>query len=62
MSYEYMANILEAEGAGCKDQNCKGCPEIEDCFMKMNDECNMGFAKSIGYGGYTSEEEFWNNI
>lgn len=44
------------------DMDCKNCECIDDCYMKANNRCNSEFAESIDYGGYDSEEEFWEQL
>lgn len=44
------------------DYNCKDCSFKEDCYMQAIANCNYEFAKSIDYGGYDTEEEFWDNL
>lgn len=44
------------------DMDCKNCENIDECYMKANNRCNSEWAKSIDYGGYDSEEEFWEQL
>ena len=44
------------------DMDCKNCECINDCYMKANNRCNSEFAESIDYGGYDTEEEFWEQL
>lgn len=44
------------------DMDCKSCDCIDECYMKANNRCNSEFAESIDYGGYDSEEEFWEQL
>ncbi len=44
------------------DLNCKNCNFIDDCYIKANNRCNSEFAESINYGGYSTEEEFWEQL
>ena len=44
------------------DYDCVNCGNIEECYMEANSRCNSEFAESINYGGYDSEEEFWENL
>ena len=44
------------------DYDCVNCGNIEECYMESNSRCNSEFAESINYGGYDSEEEFWENL
>ena len=45
-----------------KDYDCINCGNIEECYMEANSRCNSEWAESINYGGYDSEEEFWENL
>ena len=42
--------------------DCTSCDCIYECYMKANNRCNSEFAESIDYGGYDSEEEFWEQL
>ena len=44
------------------DYDCVNCRNIEECYMEANLRCNSECAESINYGGYDSEEEFWENL
>jgi len=43
-------------------ENCSDCVCLEECYSKAIDKCDSEFAKSINYGGYSSEEEFWEML
>ncbi len=65
MDKEYMADIVEGEyirADSCPSNRCYDCPDLEECYYRISDELNSGFAESINYGGYASEEEFWDNL
>ena len=42
--------------------NCENCPNNQECYSEASTMCNSEFAEMINYGGYDSEEEFWNNL
>lgn len=44
------------------DYDCVNCGNIEECYMEANSRCNNEWAESINYGGYDSEDEFWENL
>lgn len=44
------------------DYDCVNCENIEECHMKANSRCNSEFAENINYGGYDSEEKFWEQL
>ena len=41
---------------------CKTCLYLEDCYHLANQKCDSQFAENINYGGYDTEEEFWENL
>lgn len=63
---EYQKDVINAYGGipDCSLENCDGCDDeqVEECYYIANSNCNSEFAKSINYGGYSSEEEFWDNL
>lgn len=42
--------------------DCVSCSCFEECYMKSCERCNGEFVKSINYGGYDTEETFWEQI
>lgn len=48
----------------CDDEvfNCEECSCREECYMKSCERCNMEFAEMVGYGGYNTIDEFWEQI
>lgn len=42
--------------------DCASCSSIEDCYLKSCERCNSEYVKSIEYGGYHTEEMFWESI
>ncbi len=63
---EYQKDMINTYGviSDCDLGNCGGCSDeqIEECYSIASSNCNSLFAKSINYGGYNSEEEFWDNL
>lgn len=58
-------NISEEECSYmCDDEpfNCVSCSCLEECCMKAEIRCDSDFAASINYGGYDTEETFWEQI
>ena len=41
--------------------DCSKCCEIEECYYDAVSIENSLYAESIDYGGYDSEEEFWEH-
>lgn len=62
----YQKDMINIYGgiSDCDLKNCDGCSDeqIEECYSIASSNCNSEFAKSINYGGYNSEEEFWDNL
>jgi hypothetical protein len=46
----------------CEHNNCENCSFIEECNAETIKRANIGFASAIGYGGYDTEDEFWEQI
>ena len=42
--------------------NCWFCSSLDDCYMMSCSRCNGEFISNIGYGGYDTEESFWESI
>lgn len=63
---EYQKDMINTYGGipDCDLENCDGCSneQIEECYSIASSNCNSEFAKLINYGGYSSEEEFWDNL
>lgn len=41
------------------DYSCENCAGIKDCYHKAVSIEDSLYAESVDYGGYDSEEEFW---
>ena len=60
-----MVELIRDELPECEydeNYNCKECSELEGCYYKAFTKSAREFAESIGYGGYDSEEEFWEQL
>ena len=60
-----MVELIKEELPECEfdnDFNCISCCDLEDCYVKASTKFTHEFAKSLDYGGYDSEEEFWENL
>ena len=55
---ELKYNIFEDECLN--NYNCKNCGNIEECYWEAISRENSSYAESLDYGGYDSEEEFWD--
>lgn len=58
---EYLID-KDAFGQYCNQKNCEQCNDAETCYMEALRICNNAFAESIDYGGWDTEEEFWDNL
>lgn len=57
--------IAEDECNYLRDESlfeCDACSCFEECYMKSCERCDREFAESVDYGGYRTEEEFWEQI
>lgn len=60
-----MIELIQGELSDCEfddNFNCKNCSELEECYYKASAKSSHEFAESLDYGGYDSEEEFWENL
>lgn len=60
-----MIDVITDELTECElDDNfqCSDCCDLEQCYFKATTKANHEFAESLDYGGYDSEEEFWENL
>ena len=62
----YQKDMITIYGgiSDCTLKNCDRCSDeqIEECYSIASSNCTSEFAKSNNYGGYSSEEEFWDNL
>jgi len=56
---DFIKDYIDCENG---DYDCKNCSNNDECYMEANAICNHEFAESIGYGGYDSEDEFWESL
>ena len=42
--------------------DCEHCSCSEDCYMRACDRCDNELADSVAFGGYNTEDEFWEQI
>lgn len=52
----------DVEYDDCGQIDCKKCCHLEDCYCVARDRENSEWAKLIDYGGYDTEEEFWEQL
>ena len=45
-----------------ENYDCKKCCKIEECYYLAIQREDSSYAKSLDYGGYDTEEEFWDQI
>lgn len=63
---EYKEMLISTYG-GIHDCCCDYCykcsdEQLDECCFIANNNCNSYFAELVNYGGYDSEEEFWDNL
>ena len=62
---EEMKELIVYELSECEFDNnfrCEKCSELEQCYYKASTKSSHEFADSLDYGGYDSEDEFWENL
>lgn len=42
--------------------DCISCSNFENCYIESCERCNIEFAKSVNFGGYNTEEDFWEQL
>jgi hypothetical protein len=52
----------QIEYEDCGQCNCEKCCFLEDCFYKARQAEDSEWAKLLDYGGYDTEEEFWEQL
>lgn len=59
-----MIELIKEELNNCEfgDFDCKECSELEICYHKASVKSSHEYANSLNYGGYDTEEEFWENL
>ena len=57
-----LINAYDIEHDDCGRIDCHECCSLEECYYIAKNKENSEWAKSIGYGGYDTEEEFWEQI
>lgn len=60
-----MKELITNEFSECEmDEsfNCGKCFNLEQCYYKASTKSSHEFAESLDYGGYDTEEEFWENL
>lgn len=62
---EEMKELIVGELPECEfdeDFKCEACCELQYCYHKASTKLSHEFAESLDYGGYDTEEEFWENL
>ena len=60
-----MKELITNEFSECEMDdgfNCEKCCNLEQCYHKSSTKSSHEFAESLDYGGYDTEEEFWENL
>ena len=62
---EEMIDLIEAYGVEhdeCERCYCQDCCFLEDCYYIARQKEDSKWAELINYGGYGTEEEFWEQL
>ena len=46
----------------CGQVDCSDCCHLEDCYYVARQKEDSEWVKLINYGGYDTEEEFWEEL
>jgi hypothetical protein len=57
-----LINDYEIEHDDCERSYCNECCFLEDCYYIARQKENNKWAELINYGGYDTEEEFWEQL
>ena len=57
-----LIDVYKVEYDNCGRIDCSKCNYLEDCYFVARQKQDSEWAKSINYGGYDTEEEFWEQI
>lgn len=57
-----LIDAYDIEHDNCNRINCSECCFLEDCYYVAKDKENSKWVELINYGGYDTEEEFWEQI
>lgn len=52
----------DVEYEDCERNCCRECDFLEDCFHIARQREDSKWAELINYGGYDTEEEFWEQL
>lgn len=52
----------EVEYDGCHRSYCSECDFLNNCYHIARQREDSEWVKSINYGGYANEEEFWEEL
>ena len=52
----------DVEYDSCNQIGCRKCCHLEDCYYIAKQREDSEWAESINYGGYDTEEEFWEHL
>ena len=59
---EYLTKEDCIKRSGGNNFKCEKCYYQDECLNLARRKCDSEFAESVDYGGYNSEEEFWEQI
>ena len=59
---EYLTTKDCEEISGGNKFDCENCEYSDECCRLANRRCNSEYAENVNYGGYDTEEEFWEQL
>ena len=62
LKYGLEIENYDVEYEGCNQIGCSECSFLEDCYHVARQKEDSGWARLINYGGYDTEEEFWEHL
>ena len=55
--------LYEVDGYGVYcEHDCMDCGDLEFCYTVALQKLNHEYAESLDFGGYDTEDEFWEQI
>lgn len=57
-----LINAYDGEYDICERIGCSTCSHLEDCYYVARQKQDSEWARLINYGGYDTEDEFWEQL
>jgi len=57
-----LVHSYKIEHDNCGQYSCEDCDFLENCYLNARQLEDSEWAKQINYGGYDTEEEFWEEL